>query len=260
MTDAAPAPAAVVDDVSDELSCSICTGLMVRCVALECTHAFCRACIGAWFANTGKQSCPTCRAVHTGALQPVRIVDNAIERIVQTTYTDEKKRERQALLDEVDAATKAAAAVDAGAVEKKTTRKAKRKADREAETARQREYEERRRVQYAAAAAAEAERERAAQAAAAAVVEAKRAETERRTAAVAAAHEWTLDKAYAAQLVTCPWDRMAFARMIDTGYDHARDDDVLKRIVTFGPTATATPRERAAFERVIAKISAQLPV
>jgi hypothetical protein len=27
-----------------------------------------------------------------------------------------------------------------------------------------------------------------------------------------------------------------------------------------GPTATATPRERAAFERVIAKISAQLPV
>jgi uncharacterized Zn finger protein (UPF0148 family) len=224
MTDAAPAPAAVVDDVSDELSCSICTGLMVRCVALECTHAFCRACIGAWFANTGKQSCPTCRAVHTGALQPVRIVDNAIERIVQTTYTDEKKRERQALLDEVDAATKAAAAVDAGAVEKKTTRKAKRKADREAETARQREYEERRRVQYAAA------------------------------------HEWNLDKAYAAQLVTCPWDRMAFARMIDTGYDHARDDDVLKRIVTFGPTATATPRERAAFERVIAKISAQLPV
>lgn len=46
-------------DVSPELICSICAGVLEDPVELPCRHVFCSACISRWL-NT-KHSCPNCR-------------------------------------------------------------------------------------------------------------------------------------------------------------------------------------------------------
>lgn len=67
--------------MEDELSCSVCFGVMVRPVCtLECTHKFCAVCLLQWGADKNVLTCPMCRAVirNIKRLHSVEIVAEAI--------------------------------------------------------------------------------------------------------------------------------------------------------------------------------------
>ena len=56
-------------DVSQELVCCICTGVLEDPVEIPCRHVFCSECISKWLKN--KKNCPKCRkSVRKSAIQP----------------------------------------------------------------------------------------------------------------------------------------------------------------------------------------------
>ncbi|EDO34728.1 predicted protein, partial [Nematostella vectensis] len=68
-------------DVSPELVCCICTGVLEDPVESPCRHVFCSECISKWLQNNS--NCPTCRSqVRAKNLKPVLpLVRNIISKL-----------------------------------------------------------------------------------------------------------------------------------------------------------------------------------
>lgn len=65
--------------MDDEFTCSICTDILIKAVALNCSHMFCQYCIGVW--KKTNLVCPMCRAKITSETN-VTAVDNFISRVI----------------------------------------------------------------------------------------------------------------------------------------------------------------------------------
>lgn len=86
----------------DYLTCTICKKTMLHCVALPCSHMFCRYCINQWFYVGGRKKCGICRAVHTRAVtMRVQHMDRLIEAVVCVSPESEREhKERLKAADE----------------------------------------------------------------------------------------------------------------------------------------------------------------
>ncbi|KAJ8913750.1 hypothetical protein NQ315_007467 [Exocentrus adspersus] len=82
--------------MENELQCVICSELFVKAVTLNCSHSFCKYCIGAWSKN--KSDCPICRTKITSTTATI-VLDNVIEKVIETSPADIKEH-RRALVEE----------------------------------------------------------------------------------------------------------------------------------------------------------------
>ncbi|XP_072331531.1 nuclear factor 7, ovary-like [Scyliorhinus torazame] len=74
-----------LENLTKEVSCSICLDFLEEPVSLDCGHGFCRACIlGFWLG--GDSSCPECRLLSPGkALRPNRQMANIVSTVRSLT-------------------------------------------------------------------------------------------------------------------------------------------------------------------------------
>ncbi|XP_078508735.1 zinc-binding protein A33-like [Lissotriton helveticus] len=71
-----------VDDLTEELTCSVCLELFRDPVILPCGHNFCRVCIDGSCEGEGSCSCPICRAeFESGRYTPIAALANLVERV-----------------------------------------------------------------------------------------------------------------------------------------------------------------------------------
>lgn len=73
-----PSSSATLDQVEDELQCSICTELFIKATTLNCSHSFCKHCLEEWRRKSNK--CPICRSKITTA-NPTIVLDNFIAKV-----------------------------------------------------------------------------------------------------------------------------------------------------------------------------------
>lgn len=80
----------VVNDIMEEqLSCSICSELLVSAMTLNCSHTFCHYCILSWMQKS--KHCPNCRAVIKSMIKSL-VLDNFIQTMVESVSADQKQR------------------------------------------------------------------------------------------------------------------------------------------------------------------------
>ncbi|KAB0794010.1 hypothetical protein PPYR_13630 [Photinus pyralis] len=68
-------PAEQLEQVQNELLCSICYNYFLRAYTLSCSHSFCLNCINVWRAN--HRDCPICRSP-IYSMAPSRALDNMV--------------------------------------------------------------------------------------------------------------------------------------------------------------------------------------
>ncbi|XP_078075395.1 zinc-binding protein A33-like [Mustelus asterias] len=74
-----------LENLSKDVSCSICLDFLQEPVSLECGHVFCRGCISLFWAD-GHCSCPECRLLSPGkVLRPNRQVANIVATVRSLT-------------------------------------------------------------------------------------------------------------------------------------------------------------------------------
>ncbi|XP_065576959.1 uncharacterized protein LOC136037984 [Artemia franciscana] len=79
-----------------ELSCSICSEVFVKPVKLPCLHTFCQTCILQWERN--QRDCPMCRAKYTTVGRADSLLVCCIEKLIESTYTQDEKLKRAELV------------------------------------------------------------------------------------------------------------------------------------------------------------------
>jgi len=90
----------VIQGMEAEFTCSICHELLVEATTLPCSHSFCELCLRVWLRRnnpgSSRKSCPICRhRIETKAVHSV-MLDNAIDKMIETM--DEDRRERRTAL------------------------------------------------------------------------------------------------------------------------------------------------------------------
>ncbi|XP_058793289.1 LOW QUALITY PROTEIN: E3 ubiquitin-protein ligase RNF8-like, partial [Phymastichus coffea] len=86
-----------VNNIMDEnLTCSICSELLVKAMTLNCSHTFCWFCIDSWIKR--KRECPNCRSTVISLTRSL-VVDNFIEKMVES-LTPEQIEKRRKLIEE----------------------------------------------------------------------------------------------------------------------------------------------------------------
>ncbi len=87
----------LVEQMEDEFSCVICQELFIEATTLACSHSFCDYCLRSWLKK--KKTCPICRTDIKGTFVRSRVLDSAVEKIVET-MDEETKTRRQAVSEE----------------------------------------------------------------------------------------------------------------------------------------------------------------
>ncbi|XP_060533262.1 E3 ubiquitin-protein ligase RNF8-like isoform X2 [Cylas formicarius] len=85
-----------LDDVEEEMMCSICANLFIKAVTLDCSHSFCEYCIGMW--KKKKSECPICRKKITLSIRTL-VLDNFIEKFVENSCVEVKEQRRKSLAE-----------------------------------------------------------------------------------------------------------------------------------------------------------------
>ncbi|CAG9820641.1 unnamed protein product [Phaedon cochleariae] len=85
-----------IDEMEDEMQCSICSEMFVKATTLNCAHTFCKFCIETWKKN--KSECPICRCRIT-SLTSTLVLDNVIEKIIQNAPEEMQKHRKELLED-----------------------------------------------------------------------------------------------------------------------------------------------------------------
>ncbi|KAJ6240216.1 e3 ubiquitin-protein ligase [Anaeramoeba flamelloides] len=83
----------------EDLNCSLCLGLMTRCVVTNCGHCFCASCILDYFDRSTK--CPLCRS-EVFTLYPSYLLRSFIERKDEEGDTKLTKEEIEELDQEIE--------------------------------------------------------------------------------------------------------------------------------------------------------------
>jgi len=84
----------MIQSLTQEFTCSICQELFVKAATLPCAHSFCRLCLRGWLRrnHSRRKSCPICRQrVDTNGFHSV-VIDNAIDKMVETIGGEQKQR------------------------------------------------------------------------------------------------------------------------------------------------------------------------
>ena len=87
----------LVEQMEDEFTCIICQELFIEATTLACSHSFCDYCLKSWLKK--KMSCPICRTDIQGTFVRSRVLDSAVEKMVET-MSDETKLRRQAVSED----------------------------------------------------------------------------------------------------------------------------------------------------------------
>ena len=87
----------LVEKMEDEFTCIICQELFIEATTLACSHSFCDYCLKSWLKK--KKTCPICRTDIKGTFVRSRVLDSAVEKIVET-MDDETKTRRKAVSEE----------------------------------------------------------------------------------------------------------------------------------------------------------------
>ncbi|XP_028409816.1 E3 ubiquitin-protein ligase rnf8-like [Dendronephthya gigantea] len=87
----------LVEKMEDEFTCIICQELFFEAMTLACSHSFCDYCLKLWLKK--KKTCPICRTDINGTFVRSRVLDSAVEKIVET-MDEETKNRRQAVFEE----------------------------------------------------------------------------------------------------------------------------------------------------------------
>ncbi|CAB3995002.1 E3 ubiquitin- ligase RNF8-like [Paramuricea clavata] len=87
----------LVEQMEDEFTCIICQELFIQATTLACSHSFCDYCLKSWLKK--KMTCPICRTDIKGTFVRSRVLDSAVEKIVET-MDEETKTRRQAVSEE----------------------------------------------------------------------------------------------------------------------------------------------------------------
>lgn len=86
------------DEIEDHLTCSICQGILYKCISLQpCTHCFCAGCYSEWM--TLSQECPQCRMT-VDRIAPNYVVNNLIEAYLKQHPNKKRDEEDLRELDE----------------------------------------------------------------------------------------------------------------------------------------------------------------
>ncbi|KAK2725137.1 E3 ubiquitin-protein ligase rnf8-A-like isoform X2 [Artemia franciscana] len=85
-----------IECLDSELSCSICSEVFVKPVKLPCLHTFCQTCILQWERN--QRDCPMCRAKYTTVGRADSLLVCCIEKLIESTYTQDEKLKRAELV------------------------------------------------------------------------------------------------------------------------------------------------------------------
>jgi hypothetical protein len=83
----------LVEQMEDEFTCIICHELFIEATTLACSHSYCNYCLKSWLKK--KKSCPICRTDIEGTFVRSRVLDSAVEKIVQTMDEETKTRRRE---------------------------------------------------------------------------------------------------------------------------------------------------------------------
>jgi len=76
-------------EFSDELECAICRETFLKPYTLQCSHTFCKRCIGSWMKV--RKSCPTCRKLLTR--QPV--YNMSLDKVMQVVLKKQSMEEQE---------------------------------------------------------------------------------------------------------------------------------------------------------------------
>ena len=87
----------LAEQMEDEFTCIICQELFIQATTLACSHSFCDYCLKSWLKK--KMTCPICRTDIKGTFVRSRVLDSAVEKIVET-MDEETKTRRQAVSEE----------------------------------------------------------------------------------------------------------------------------------------------------------------
>ena len=87
----------LVEQMEDEFTCIICQELFFDAATLACSHSFCDYCLKSWIKK--KNTCPICRTDIKGTFVRSRVLDSAVEKIVET-MDEETKTRRQTVRED----------------------------------------------------------------------------------------------------------------------------------------------------------------
>jgi hypothetical protein len=76
-------------EFSDELECAICRETFLKPYTLQCSHTFCKKCIGSWMRV--RKSCPTCRKLLTR--QPV--YNMSLDKVIQLVLKKQSSEDQE---------------------------------------------------------------------------------------------------------------------------------------------------------------------
>lgn len=83
-----------IQSLALEFTCTICQELFVTATTLPCAHSFCELCLCRWLRgnSSSRKSCPICRRrIRANAHHSV-VLDNAIDKIIETIGGEQKER------------------------------------------------------------------------------------------------------------------------------------------------------------------------
>lgn len=83
--------------LEDDLTCIICQELFIESTTLSCSHSFCNYCLNSWMKK--KHTCPICRTAIKGTPVRSRVLDCAVEKVMET-IDDETKSRRVKIIKE----------------------------------------------------------------------------------------------------------------------------------------------------------------